>query len=50
MNRVIGKWMIFTHKEDGSSSSEVRGPNGWRASVNWRRNNVGKGRSFSVVA
>jgi hypothetical protein len=42
---LLGRWRIFTQKEEGSSLIGLGSSIGWRASANYRRNSVGSERS-----
>ena len=42
---LLGRWRIFTQREEGSSSIGVGVSIGWRASANWRMKWAGSGRS-----
>ena len=45
---LLGRWRIFTQKEDGSDSIGTGVSNGWSASANWRVNWACSGRSSSL--
>jgi hypothetical protein len=42
---LLGRWRIFTQREEGSPSIGVGTSTGWIASANWRRNWIVSGKS-----
>ena len=42
---LLGRWRIFTHREEGSPSIGVGTSTGWRASANYMMNWAASGRS-----